>query len=147
MNKQYEAYYSLSWAWVWVFLATIFAIGIALFSVLWLGSISIILIIAFSVCVLVFLLMFIKTKNQTGIAVEIVDEILILHKKETVSIPLNEIKRIDIHDADGSFDIIIKTASKKYSMHCFIKEQRKKKAILIDLLKSKGINVSTYDLL
>lgn len=91
--------------------------------------------------------MFVKTKSQTGIAVEIVDDILILHKKEIVSIPVKDIQRIDVHDADGSFDIIVKTASKKYSMHCFIREQRQKKVLFIDYLKNNNVKVETYDLL
>lgn len=147
MNKQFEAYYSPSWAWFWLILAIIFSMGIALFSILWLDYISITFITAFSVCVLAFLLMFIKTKKQTGIAVEIIDDILILHKKETISIPLKEIKKINIHDADGSFDITIKSAENKVSLHCFIQNQRQKKRLLIDLLKSKDVNVLTYDLL
>ena len=53
-----------------------------------------------SVCAIAFLIMFVKTKSQTGIAVEIVDDILILHKKEIVSIPVKDIQRIDVHDVD-----------------------------------------------
>ena len=147
MNKQYEAYYSPSWAWLWLIAAILFAMGIALCSILWSGFGSILVIIAFSVCVLVSFLMFLKTKNQKGIAVEIADDILILHKKETLSIPLKEIKGIHIHDGDGSFDILVKTIEKKVSLHCFIQDQRQKKRILIDLLKKKGVHVSTYDLL
>ena len=39
----------------------------------------------------------------------------------------------------------VKTKDEKHSMHCFIKEQRKKKAQLIALLKNEGINLITID--
>ena len=78
-------------------------------------------------------------------AVEIIDDILILHKKEIVSIPVKDIQRIDVHNADGSFDILVKTATQKYSMHCFVKEQRQKKVLFIDYLKNKNIKLKTYD--
>ena len=146
MQKQFEAYYSEKWAWLWLLLSIVFCIGIALESFLWQGTVSLICMIALSVCILVFMFMFVKTKNQTGIAVEIVDNILILHKKETISIPLIDIQRIDVHDGDGSFDIVVKTETKKYSMHCFIKEQRKKKETFIAYLKSKNVKVATFDL-
>ena len=90
MDRQYEAYYSPSWAWFWLILAIFFAVGVALFSVLWLGPISLIFIIAFSVCILAFLFMYAKTRKQSGIAVEIIDDILILHKKRN---HINSIKR------------------------------------------------------
>lgn len=147
MQKQFEAYYSEYWAWFWMFLSMVFCVQIAVFSFWWMGTVSLIFIIVSSICAIIFLLMFVKTKSQTGIAVEIIDNILIFHKKETISIPIKDIQRIDIHDADGSFDITVKTTSKRYSMHCFIKEQRKKKAMLIDYLKSNNIKLKTYDLL
>ena len=146
MKKQFEAYYSEYWAWFWFLLSIIFCVIIAIFSIWWIESISLIFIIVSSVCAVIFLLMFIKTKIQTGIAVEIIDDILILHKKETISIPIQDIQRIDVHDADGSFDILVKTADKKYSMHCFIKEQRQKKALFIDYLKNNNVKLKTYDL-
>ena len=75
------------------------------------------------------------------------DDVLILYKKEIVSIPLNEIQRIDIHDGYGSFDLIVKTAGKRIQFHRFVKDQMKKKQQLIRYLKDKNINVQTYDLL
>ncbi len=147
MKKQFEAYYSEYWAWFCLLLSIIFCVIIAAFSIWWIDSISLIFIIVSSICAITFLIMFVKTKSQTGIAVEIIDDILILHKKETASIPIKDIQRIDVHNADGSFDILVKTASKKYSMHCFIKEQRQKKALFIDYLKNNNIKLKTYDLL
>ena len=147
MKKQFEAYYSEHWAWFWLFLCVGFFVLIAVFSIWWIETVSLIFILALSVCAVIFLLMFVKTKSQTGIAVEIIDNILILHKKEIVSIPIKDIQRIDVHNAYGSFDILVKTTSKKYSMHCFIKEQRQKKAQFIDYIKNNNIKLKTYDLL
>lgn len=146
MNKAFEAYYSPQWAWVWLFLAIIFAICISLLAFLLPYPLSLIMTLSFSVCLLFFLWMYRKTKQQTGIAAEIVDDVLILYKKEIVSIPLNEIQRIDIHDGYGSFDLIVKTAGKRIQFHCFIEDQMEKKRQLIRYLKSKSINVQTYDL-
>ncbi len=150
MNKQYEAYYSPKWARLWLVLFIIFTIGALfitfLFSTFESIAILIMISIAFIVCDFSFFLMFFKTKSKTGVAVEIKDDVLILHKKESISIPLKEIKRIDIHDGYGSFDIIVKTAEKKVSLHCFIQNEREKKKLLIDILKNIGINVSTYNL-
>lgn len=147
MKKQFESYYSAKWPWIWLFLSILSCVGIALFAFLWLETISVSFIVILSLCAIAFAFMFFKTKKQTGIALEIIDDTLILHKKETISVPIKDILKIDIHDADGSFDITIKTSSKKYSMHCFIKEQRKKKEMFIDYIKSKNINFNTYDLL
>ena len=74
------------------------------------------------------------------------DNKLILYKKHLIENPIKDILKISIHDGDGSFDISIKTQTQKYSMHCFIKEQRKKKDELIALLKDKGIRVDTIDI-
>lgn len=146
MNKSFEAYYSPQWAWLWLVLAIIFAICIGLFVLLLPYPLSLIMTLSFSVCLLFFLWMYRKTKQQMGIAAEIVDDVLILYKKEIVSIPLNEIQRIDIHDGYGSFDLIVKTAGKRIQFHCFIEDQMEKKRQLIQYLKSKSINVQTYDL-
>ncbi len=147
MKKQFEAYYSEHWAWFWLCLSLVFCILIAVFSICWIESVSLIFIILSFICAVIFLLMFAKTKSQTGLAIEIIDDVLILHKKEIISIPVKDIQRIDVHNADGSFDILVKTANNKYSMHCFIKEQRQKKTLFIDYLKSKNIKLKTYDLL
>lgn len=147
MKKQYEAYYSPKWAWLWLVLAILFAIGIGLCAFFWNDEISLVFIILFSVLCLVFLYMCIKTKREKGVAIEIIDDILILHKKEIVSIPLNKIFKINIHNATGSFDIIVETFDKKVSLHCFVKDEREKKRELIDFLKSKNIKFSTYDLM
>lgn len=75
----------------------------------------------------------------------IIDDVLILQKRNNIC-SLKGNQKIDIHDAGGSFDIIIKSVEKNVSLHCFIQNQRQK-TTLIDLLKNKGVNVSTYDLL
>lgn len=146
MKKRFEAYYSPRWAWFWLFLSIVFCVNIAAFSIWWLKTISLGFIIVSSICAIAFFLMFVKTKRETGIAVEIIDNILILHKKEIISIPIKDIQRIDVHNGNGSFDIIVKTPDKRYSMHCFIKEQRQKKTLFIDYLKSNNIKLKTYDL-
>lgn len=154
MHKTFDAYYSPQWAWIYSFLSAVFALAIALFVLfLFLFSDSLFLLILLPLlivlsffCIFLFSRMYRKTKQQTGIAAEIVDDVLILYKKETVSIPLNEIQRIDIHDGHGSFDLIVKTAGKRIQFHCFIEDQIEKKRQLIRYLKSKSINVQTYDL-
>lgn len=143
MNKTFEAHYSPQWAWLWLFLPLLFAICIALFACLLPYPLFLILSLSFSVCLFLFLWMFKRTKQQTGIAAEIVEDVLILYKKESVSIPVNEIQRIDINDDYGSFDLIVKTAGKRIHFHCFIKDQIEKKRQLIRYLKSKNINVQT----
>ena len=145
MKKEFEAYYSEYRAWFWLSLCIVFLLQIAIFSIWWSEAVSLIFILVFSVCAISFFIMFVKTKSQTGIAVEIIDDILILHKKEIISIPIKDIQRIDVHNADGSFDILVKTATQKYSMHCFVKEQRQKKVLFIDYLKNKNIKLKTYD--
>ena len=89
---------------------------------------------------------FVITIRKDGVAVQITNNKLILYKKHLIEIPIKNILTISIHDGDGSFDILVKTSSQKYSMHCFIKEQRKKKDELIVLLKNKGIKVYTFDI-
>lgn len=146
MNKQFEALYSENWVYLFLFFVMLFVAGFTLLTFWWIGIVSLILAISFSVAALVFLDMHKRAKNQTGIAVEIIDDVLIIHKKGSISIPLNEIQKIHIHDGSGSFDIIVKTSNRKVSLHCFIQQERQKKLMLIDLLKSKNVNVSTYDL-
>ena len=64
-------------------------------------------------------------------------------RKHIIQIPIRNILTVSIHDGDGSFDISVTTPTQKFSMHCFIKEQRKKKDEIVFLLKSKGIRVKT----
>ena len=89
---------------------------------------------------------FVITIRKDGVAFQIADNKLILYKKHIIEIPIKNILTVSIHDGDGSFDILVKTPTKKFSMHCFIKEQRKKKDELISLLKGKGTKVDTFDL-
>ena len=85
-----------------------------------------------------------KDKCDIGLIYCSRDNKFFLYKRQPVEIPIEDIFKISIHDGDGSFDILVKTSSQKYSMHCFIKEQRKKKNELIFLLKIKGIKVDTF---
>ena len=146
MKKEFEAYYSKAYAWIFAVLLMLFISAIVMFSVFWIPNLSLIFIITLSVISLVLAYMFVITIRKDGVAVEITNNKLILYKKHLIEIPIKNILTISIHDGDGSFDILVKTSSQKFSMHCFIKEQRKKKDELIALLKNKGIKVDTFDL-
>lgn len=95
--------------------------------------------------VTVMLVMFFITIRKDGIAIEVTDGQLILHKKTPIEIPLADIIQVTMNDGSGSFDITVKTKDGKHSMHCFIKEQRKKKDQLMNLLKNEGIRLITFD--
>ena len=147
MKKEFEAYYSKIWAWILMFFAIIFLFGIIMFSLLSIPvkPLAFIIILSFSVLFLFFIYWFVVTIRKNGVAVVLVDDKLILHKKQFIEIPLMDIVKISIYDGDGSFDISVKTQVKRYRMHCFIKEQRKKKDLLILLLKNKGVQLETVD--
>lgn len=146
MKKEFEAYYSKHYAWIFFSLAVIFIIATALLWMFWIDGVSLTFVIICPIVAAIMLFVFAATIKKDGVAVEIAENKLILHKKEFVEIPLIDILKISIRDGDGSFDISIKTLATKYSMHCFIKEQRQKKDQLMALLKSKGIKVVTFDL-
>ena len=146
MKKEFEAYYSKAYAWIFAVLLLLFIFAIVMFSVFWISNISLIAIVTLSIISVVLACVFVLTIRKDGVAVEITNNKLILYKKHLIEIPIKNILTISIHDGDGSFDILIKTSSQKYSMHCFIKEQRKKKDELIVLLKNKGIKVHTFDI-
>jgi hypothetical protein len=118
-----------------------------MFSVFWISNLSLIFIVTLSVVSVILAYLFLITIRKDGVAVQITNNKLILYKKHLIEIPIKNILTISIHDGDGSFDILVKTSSQKYSMHCFIKEQRKKKDELIVLLKNKGIKVDTFDII
>ena len=145
MEKEFEAHYSKTYALLFAFLLLLFLFGIIMFSIFWIPDMSLAAIIIFSLVSVVCGFMFVVTIRKDGIAVQVADDKLILYKKELIEIPICDITKISIHDGDGSFDISIKARTRKYSMHCFIKEQRKKKNELISLLKDKGILVNTFD--
>ena len=144
MKKEFEAYYSKAYAWIFAVLLLLFIFAIVMFSVFWISNLSLIFIVTLSVVSVVLAYVFVITIRKDGVAVQITDSSLILYKKHLIEIPIKDILTISIHDGDGSFDILIKTSSQKYSMHCFIKEQRKKKNELIFLLEIKGIKVDTF---
>ena len=147
MKKEFEAYYSKAYAWIFAVLLLLFIFAIVMFSVFWISNISLIAIVTLSIISVVLACVFVLTIRKDGVAVEITNNKLILYKKHLIEIPIKNILTISIHDGDGSFDILVKTSSQKYSMHCFIKEQRKKKDELIVLLKNKGIKVDTFDII
>lgn len=145
MKKEFEAYYSKAYAWIFAVLMLLSLFGIVMFSVFWISNVSFIAIVTLSIISLVFVYVFAITIRKDGVAIEIMDNKLILYKKHPIEISIKDILKISIHDGDGSFDISIKTPTQKFSMHCFIKEQRKKKDEFITLLKGKGIKVVTFD--
>ena len=114
-------------------------------AIFWIPNVSLIAIVTLSIISVVLAYIFVITILKDGVAVQITDNKLILYKKHLIEIPIKDILKISIHDGDGSFDISIKTPTQKFSMHCFIKEQRKKKDELIVLLKNEGIKVDTFD--
>ncbi len=145
MKKEFEAYYAKGYAWIFAALILLFLFGIIMFSIFWIPNISLVFILTSSLVSFIFAYLFVITIRKNGVAVQVTDNKLILFKKELVEIPIEDIIKISIHDGDGSFDVSIKTHSEKYSMHCFIKEQRKKKDEFITLLKNKGVKVVTFD--
>ena len=145
MKKEFEAYYSKAYAWIFAVLMLLSLFGIVMFSAFWISNVSFIAIVTLSIISLVFAYVFAITIRKDGVAIEITDNKLILYKKHPIEISIKDILKISIHDGDGSFDISIKIPTQKFSMHCFIKEQRKKKDEFITLLKGKGVKVVTFD--
>ena len=145
MKKEFEAYYSKAYAWIFAVLMLLSLFGIVMFSIFWISNVSFIAIVTLSIISLVFAYVFVITIRKDSVAIEITDNKLILYKKHPIEISIKDILKISIHDGDGSFDISIKTPTQKFSMHCFIKEQRKKKDEFITLLKGKGVKVVTFD--
>ena len=146
MKNEFEAYYSKAYAWIFAVLMLLSLFGIVKLSIFWISNVSLIAIVTLSIISVVLAYVFVITIQKDGVAVQITDNKLFLYKKHLVEIPIEDILKVSLHDGDGSFDISIKTSTKKFSMHCFIKEQRKKKDELIVLLKNKGIKVYTFDI-
>ena len=146
MKKEFEAYYSKSYAWIFAILMLLSLFGIVIFSIFWISNVSLIPIVTLSIISVVLAYVFVITIQKDGLAVQMTDNKLFLYKKHLVEIPIEDILKVSLHDGDGSFDISIKTPTQKFSMHCFIKEQRKKKDELITLLKDKGVKVVTFDM-
>ena len=144
MKKEFEAYYSKAYAWIFAVLMLLSLFGIVMLSIFWISNVSLIAIVSLSITSVVLTYVFVITIRKDGVAVQIADNKLILYKKHIIEIPIKDILRVSIHDGDGSFDISVETSTQKFSMHCFIKEQRKKKNELIFLLEIKGIKVDTF---
>ena len=144
--KEFEAHYAKGYAWIFLILAIALLVGCIFFLTFWTDDAFLIPVILFPIVAAVMIIMFVITIKKDGLAVAVADDRLILYKKEPIVIPLIDILTVSIHDGDGSFDISIKTATERYSMHCFIKQQRQKKNELITLLRGRGITVRTFDL-
>ena len=145
MQKQFEAHYSKHSAWMFLVMAIIIPTALILSVIFWPDTFFWMRILLSLGFVTVMLVMFFATIRKDGLALEVMDGKLILHKKTPVEIQLADIIQVTMNDGNGSFDMTVKTKDEKHSMHCFIKEQRKKKEQLIALLKNEGINLITID--
>ena len=72
------------------------------------GTLSIISLVFAYVCAI--------TIRKDGVAIEIMDNKLILYKKHPIEISIKDILKISIHDGDGSFDISIKTPTQNFTV-------------------------------
>lgn len=145
MQKQFEAHYSKHSAWMFPVMAVIIPTALILSVIFWPDTFFWMRILLSIALVTVMLVMFFITIRKDGIAIEVTDGKLILHKKTPIEIPLADIIQVTMNDGSGSFDMTVKTINGKHSMHCFIKEQRKKKDQLMNLLKNEGISLITFD--
>ena len=145
MNREFEAYHSKAYS--AIFAVLFFAITACnVFTSLG-GTVDVYATILLSILALVTVYFLVFTITRNGVAIEVVDDVLILHKKQDEAFLLSEIHAISMHDGAGSFDISIKMIDgRRASMHCFVKEDRKKKKELIDLLSSKGVRTQTFDI-
>ena len=92
----------------------------------------------FCVIFLVVFNMLITAMKKDGLALSVENGALVLHKRKTVTIPLKDI--VTMSEAI-SFDISVKHANGRCSLHCFIKDQGTKKQEFVSLLEKKGIRV------
>ena len=145
VEKRFEAHYSKHSAWMFLVMAVIIPTALILSVIFWPDKLIWTRILLSIALVTVMLVMFIITIRKDGIAIEVTDGKLILHKKIPIEIPLTDIIQVTMNDGNGSFDMTVKTKDGKHSMHCFIKEQRKKKDQFIVLMKNEGISLITFD--
>ena len=145
VEKRFEAHYSKHSAWMFLVMAVIIPTALILSVIFWPDKLIWTRILLSIALVTVMLVMFIITIRKDGIAIEVTDGKLILHKKIPIEIPLADIIQVTMNDGNGSFDMTVKTKDGKHSMHCFIKEQRKKKDQFIVLMKNEGISLITFD--
>lgn len=145
VEKRFEAHYSKHSAWMFLVMTVIIPTALILSVIFWPDKLIWTRILLSIALITVMLVMFFITIRKDGIAIEVTDRTLILHKKTPIEIPLAEITQITMNDGNGSFDMTIKTSASKYRMHCFVKEQRKKKDQFIVLMKNEGISLITFD--
>lgn len=153
MKKEFEAYYTHEWNGIWFFLiavlcaGTIFSLVIGfVFNTLGIWLLVFALLAVLSAGVIFAVKQYRYHSRQSGIAIEVANNTLILHKATTVVIPLSEIRKIGIHDEAGSFDLILYTHTGKESMHCFIADHSIKRQAFMDLIRSKNIPIYTFTL-
>lgn len=144
MERTFEAHYSKHGAWPFLAMAILFIVGIVLFSVFWVPDVSLGMIIVLFVCTVIFLWVFINTLKKEGVAVSVENGNIVLHKKEKITIPLTYVVKVTMSNAT-SLDLSVKHINGSCSLHCFIKDQRKKKQELIQILSDSGIEVVIVD--
>lgn len=133
MNKEFECYYSEKAPKVFLIISIVCFV-ISILDIIFLDGLTIVL---FLLIFGIFFVMFIITRNNRGIAVEFVDDVLKFHGRELIEIPLEDI--LHFSTLRGSFAVVIQTKSNEYAIHCLIKDDRKKKCELVELLKRKGV--------
>jgi hypothetical protein len=81
--------------------------------------------------------MLITAMKKDGLALSVENGALVLHKRKTVTIPLKDIIKITMSEAT-SFDISVKHANGRCSLHCFIKG-RKSRSLYVCLSKEASV--------
>lgn len=143
MEKEFEAYYSKGSTWLFFAFVVVLLIIPLLFWPFWIPEFTLMFIITISIFCVIFLVVFnmlITAMKKDGLALSVENGALVLHKRKTVTIPLKDIVKITMSEAI-SFDISVKHANGRCSLHCFIKDQGTKKQEFVSLLEKKGIRV------
>lgn len=83
--------------------------------------------------------------DKNDISFEIKNNNLILYKRNTIIIDLNNIEKVKLVDNYGSFDGVIYSYHGNYSMHFLIKEQRKIYDEFIAIMKNHNIKINIVD--
>ena len=144
MNKEFEAYHSRLYPWMFVAVSLIIDTVNIVLNLLDRADITVTFLLALMSALPI--VMFFRFVFNKGIAIEIIDDTLILHGKEITQIFISDIKAVSLHTSYGSFDMYVKTVrGEKHSIHCFIKGDKIKKKELYSILEAKGVDPHTFD--
>lgn len=146
MKSEFEAYHSEAYGKVFSAIGALILLGAVMLLAANIPGFGIFEFAVLIIAAAVFFAFARYALRNRGIALEMDNESLILFKKEMIVIPFEDIIEIAVHDGDGSFDIRVRHRGGTDSLHCFIKEQRKKKREFIDILKSHGVRVHTFEI-